>query len=334
VASSTPTIIDKPDGVSNVTAAGQITVAGGTLGVIVRAPGGPSLVWSEGDIQGASAAVQIEQNGLIQSYGGNETTLFARAEIVRGVFTSLSSAGQVLPAPDFTINSSTGATSYPRVSCSVDGLDWVGGFAAPKLPGGSSPFGAKIRAINNSGGGQTINVLDPLVGGAMRGPGPSVLWGFNEIIEWTWDNFGWCFTGKGAGYYFGGGPDAIGRLCKTSSTAAKKLLFWVKGSGATWGLGVNCDVVVSDPAGTAEATYFDVRFAYDTANVLYASSTATAPLVGDFCANAAAVALGFTGGELTLADDGSNHNLVGTAPTATPLTWKVINVRQSTGSSV
>lgn len=327
---SSQTTIDHPDGNSIAPAAGQLYVQSGTLGVIVQNPGGQALVWQSSDVQGGGP-VSIEQQGRRSRYGSGDAAT-QQSMVWSPNFQVLSSGGQALGAPDISIDlDSGGLTSYARVAATADGLDWTGGVPVVLDPTGQRAVGAVWRGLNVSGGGQRINIPDANAGGWARVGEACIVWGYLETVEFTLDTFGWVLTLHTGSYGSEGGYGRGGaRILRTASTATAPLYKMVAGNTITNGIGFRGDVSVTGPGG-ALYEWWGVTAAWDGANALFLPMT-----VDRQGGNAAAVALGFTGAELSLATavggvNGFNELQV-TPPTASALVWDVRNVRHLAGS--
>lgn len=323
MASSSQTTIDKPDGHTIAPGAGHLYAQSGTLGCYVRNPGGQTLLWDDTDIQGACPTV-IDQAGSRARSGGGDVAQLNALRIVP-VLQFLTSGAATLTAPDLSIiGSGGGSPSLVRVSAFVDGAVWTGGIAVPRDPSGAPAVGTIWRGLNISGGGQRVVLLDANVGGWSRISVASLVWGFFEELEFTYDSFGWQLTGHTGSYGTQGGLANVGgAVQKTAATTQRKLFPMAKGNTLTNGIGFECDVTVSGPGG-AQWTYRDVSAAWDGSNVNYQALS-----VRRSDGNAAAIALGFTGNELGLVDDPSFHYLAATPPSVDPYDWTVTNLRHT-----
>lgn len=275
-AASSATTIVSADVVMNTPTSGPLYVQGNSLGVKVISPSGQTLGWTNAsDIQG-NGPVQISQNNVDSAYAGYASVVPIRAlNIGPGVFTSLSAA-TVLNAPDNTFNQAGATGSYLRLSAAVDGVDWAGGIATPA---NAAPFGTVLCAINVSGGGQNINVLDNAIAGqGLHVSDTSIVVGFLDTICFIYDNSGWMELTHAGNYQFSGGHHGGGRVIKTTDATVTALMRWPKGGVTTPGIGFTCDVSaqLTSGTGTTAAYWQGVRATWDGGSNLLASSKGTA----------------------------------------------------------
>jgi len=231
MASSSQTNIDHPDFSSGAPHGAALNVCSGTLGVSVRNPGGQALTWTAKDFSG-DGPVLGEQGGNAFAVNAVSRVPILALQLPGQSYAGLA-AGTVIPAPDLSVGDGDGTATFLRVATAVNGLDWIGGMGTPRLPGGAQPFGTVRRMMNISNGGQTINIIDASSGGSVRVGAPSVLWGFLEIVDFSFDSFGWQLVSRAGSYQFNGGfGNGGGRRITTASVATKRLYFAPKGN--TW----------------------------------------------------------------------------------------------------
>jgi hypothetical protein len=324
MSSSSQTIIDHPNVVCTIPGSGAIYVQSGTLGVDVRQPTGPSLTWTAKDFAGGGATF-TKQNGRQSGYHAT-TNLPLLAMQLPGILTPIA-AGTTLLAPDMSVGDGVGTSSYYRLQNNAI-IDWVGGIAAPVLPGGVQNYGV-IAVLNGGLSAGVVNILDVSIGGAVRLPWTSMALGFQELCALMYDVYGWALWARAGGVQICGGHNMGSRRLITLDAAPHWLMKYPRNAaGYTAGIGFSGGDVVATGPGGAYYEWQGVTAAWDPADALVLSSTPTAPLVAHQGGNGAGVALGL---QLTLSTDASYLNLNGVGANATRVDWRANNFQQISG---
>jgi hypothetical protein len=313
---STATTILEPDIICNVSSCGALYVQALTLGVSVTNPTGQQLLWTSADIEGGGL-VHLRQGGHDSQYGGASTNV-----PIQALHLSFGSGGihllntaTVLPAPDLSFTQADATSSYLHVASASGDVDWKGGIATPTGVAGESVLGTIQCAINVSGGGNAINVIDVNVDGSIRIGWPSFIWGYLETACFVWDSSGWQILSRGPSYYFNGGDEGGGRVLTTTTASPTPLLRYTKGGGVTGGIAIVGDIAANLSGGGATGYWMGVKCAWDSANVV------SIPLVVTTSGgnNSGAPPAGWG---LSCTDDATFHNINAIGVAATTIKWR------------
>ncbi len=308
MAASSAVILRQFDAFSTAPNAGALYIQAVVLGVIVEQPGGANLILGPTEFTGGGP-VKVDEGGVNASYGGYPTAMPQRAVQLQGGVMTVT-AGTVLPAPDFTPWSATGATSRIRINVNSD-IDWVGGIAVPTIPGGGSPFGTILEIQNvSAGSGATMNIIDTSLGGGVHVPGTSVALGFLETASFVYDNNGWSLRSNQGVYFNNGGNSGSGSrtITSVSSVVPIPLIKMPKGNTTVPATGfiaqVSAESIIGAfGTGVDVAWWYNVRMSWDGFNNPVGVLT-----IDDVRGTGAGGAPPF-GWALTVSIDGSNFNL-------------------------
>jgi hypothetical protein len=275
-----------------------------------------------------SGRARLEQNGELLSYQA-DSRVPTQAEQYTTTQQSITSAA-VLPGPDLTIGTGDGTTTFMRLS-QAGAVDWIGSIAPPQVTGPTSKFEAIVRLFNVAGS-SVINIFDVSVGGGVRVPYPIVRLGWEESIDFVFDNFGWVATNYLGQWQLNGGSAGGGRSLITTD-AAVHMLYQMASQvvGYTTGCGFTCDVIFRSSVGGAYYEFSGVSATWDPTDTIIFSSTPTTPVVAFQDGNAAGIALGLA---LTLDTAGGYNRLKCQNPAGTRGIWRVNNWRSRPGDTV